>query len=326
MPCNHPLKAFPTGYLTENGKKDYIVCPSTAGDILDAELANKRKRVNFASVKNINGHLYLVDPVPIPCGKCEGCIKSIRSRWRDRMVLEAASLDPSYQECYFITLTYRDECLPRLKTGELALKKGDLQKFFKRLRHFVSFRYYACAEYGDLGKRPHYHIVYFGDRLVGLDWTGVNKAHSRVIEYCWPFGMHDVEYADVGCMAYVAGYVTKKLRPSDDPPIVREFQLMSRRPGIGVPYAMANLDVLPSGLVYGAFGDRKRYSVMPRLFERFLDDGELASLKEKRIKSGKDQQRILEYIFHTRDPDKIGDELDSLLIRERESLKNRDVY
>lgn len=324
MSCNHPLKGFKTGYLTDNGKDDYIIFPSTAGDIVDAELANKKKRVNPAFCKNINNHLYLTDPVPIPCGRCEGCIKAIRRRWRDRMVLEAASLDPAIQECYFITLTYRDECLPSLKSGELAVKLKDLQKFFKRLRHFVSFRYYACSEYGDLGKRPHYHFVYFGDRL-NLDWTGVNKAHCRVIEYCWPFGVHDVSLADVGCMAYVAGYVTKKLKPDDDPPTVPPFQRMSRRPGIGIPYALANLDVLPSGLVYGAFGDKVRHSVMPRLFEKFLTDDQLKSLKEKRIQAGREQQRILEHVFHTTDPDKIGDALDRILKDQRESLERRDI-
>lgn len=325
MACNHPLKAFYTGYLTENGKKDYIICPSTAGDVLDAELANKRKRVNPSETVLLNGHRVLVDPVPIPCGRCEGCVKSARRKWRDRMVLEAASLDPSYQDCYFVTLTYRDECLPALRSGELAVKLPDLQKFFKRLRHYVKFRYYACAEYGDLGKRPHYHFVYFGDRLPDLAWQGINKAHSSIIEACWPFGMHDVEYADVGCMAYVAGYVTKKLKPDDDPPTVPPFQRMSRRPGIGVPYALANLDVLPTGLVYGAFGEHTRHSVMPRLFEKFLDDAQLVALKEKRIRSGREQQLILEHVFHTRDPDRIGDLMDEILINERKRQERRDI-
>lgn len=324
MSCNHPLKAFKTGYLTENGKDDYIICPSTAGDVLDASIANKRKRIAPSQVKFLNGHAVLMDPVPIPCGHCEGCVKSIRRKWRDRMVLEAASLDPSSQDCYFITLTYRDDCLPRLKSGELAVKKSDLQKFMKRFRNHVKFRFYACAEYGDLGKRPHYHFVYFGDKLP-LKWTGVNKAHCPIIEKEWPFGMHDVEFADVGCMAYVAGYVTKKMKPDDDPPTVPPFQLMSRRPGIGVPYALANLDVLPSGLVYGAFGSRVRSGAMPRLFEKFLSDVQLKELKAKRIKCGQDQQRILEHLFRTKDPDKIGDAMDEILIRERNRQKRREL-
>lgn len=322
MSCNHPLKGFRTGYPTDNGKDDFIICPSTSGDVLDAELANKRKRVSPAVVKNLNGHAVLTDPIPIPCGRCEGCVKDVRRRWRDRMVLEAATLDPNTQDCYFITLTYRDSCLPHLKDGELAVKEKDLTKFFKRLRHHVSFRYYACAEYGDLGKRPHYHFVYFGDKLP-LKWTGINKAHCPILEKEWPFGLHDVAWADVGCMAYVAGYVTKKLKPDEDPPTVPPFQRMSRRPGLGVPYALKYKDILPTGLVYGAFGKNSRHAAMPRLFEKFLTDEELKDLKARRMESGKDRQRIMEYVLGTHDPDKIGDELDRILIQERKNLERR---
>lgn len=325
MGCNHPLKAFKTGYLTENGKDDYLICPGSTGDLLDAKLANSKKPINPQVVKFIGGHAYVADPIPIPCGHCEGCVKAIRSKWRDRMVLEAASLNPDTQECYFITLTYRDECLPALKSGELALKQRDVTLFLKRLRKLVNFRYYLCGEYGDLGKRPHYHMVYFGDRLNDLKWFGINRAKSEVIESAWSYGLCDVSFADVGCMAYVAGYVTKKLKPSDDPPTVPEFQHMSRRPGIGVPYALANADVLPTGLVYGAFGERRRYSVMPRLFERFLSDEDLKALKEKRMECGRSRMRIMEHVFNTRDPEKIGDELDKIIIRERNSMERRDL-
>lgn len=324
MGCNHPLKGFKTGYLTDNGKDEFLIMPGTSGDIVDAELANSKKRVNPAVVKFINGHGYLTDPIPIPCGHCEGCVKAIRSKWRDRMVLEAASLDPSNQECYFITLTYRDECLPALKTGELALKERDVTLFLKRLRKLVKFRFYLCGEYGDLGKRPHYHMVYFGDRLP-LKWFGINRAKCDLVENAWSLGLVDVSLADVACMAYVAGYVTKKMKPSDDPPSVPEFQRMSRRPGIGIPYALGNLDVLPSGLVYGAFSDRRRYSAMPRLFEKFLSDEDLKALKEKRIKAGRDRLRIMEYVFHTQDEDLIGNYLDEILIKERASSERRDL-
>lgn len=325
MGCNHPLKGFKTGYLTENGKDDFLICPGTTGDLLDARLANSKKPINPQVIKYIKGHAYLTDPIPIPCGHCEGCVKAIRSKWRDRMVLEAASLDPSTQECYFITLTYRDECLPALKSGELTVKERDVTLFLKRLRKLVKFRFYLAAEYGDLGRRPHYHMVYFGDKLPGLRWFGINRAKCDLVENAWSLGLVDVSFADVACMAYVAGYVTKKLKPSDDPPTVPEFQRMSRRPGIGVPYALANQDVLPSGLVYGAFSDRRRYSAMPRLFERFLSDDDLKALKEKRMKAGRDRLCIMEHVFHTRDPEKIGDLLDQIIIKERDSMERRDI-
>ena len=59
----------------------------------------------------------------------------------------------------FLTLTYDEANLPR--HGQLL--KRDLQLFFKRLRKLMGpFRYVACGEYGDLRRRPHFHVALFG--------------------------------------------------------------------------------------------------------------------------------------------------------------------
>lgn len=42
MACAFPFKGFWSGNYTENGKKEYIICPSTAGDLLNVKHAGKK--------------------------------------------------------------------------------------------------------------------------------------------------------------------------------------------------------------------------------------------------------------------------------------------
>lgn len=84
------------------------------------------------------------------CGHCVAC-KMQRSReWSFRLNCEAYY----WKDACFLTLTYDNEHLP----SDNSLHKEDLQKFFKRLRKDIDYpiKYYACGEYGDRFKRPHY--------------------------------------------------------------------------------------------------------------------------------------------------------------------------
>lgn len=90
------------------------------------------------------------DPHSFGCGHCLAC-KIQRSReWSFRLSVEASY----WKDASFLTLTYNDENLP----PDGSLVKADLQKFFKRLRKDLAnpIKYYACGEYGDRFKRPHY--------------------------------------------------------------------------------------------------------------------------------------------------------------------------
>lgn len=128
--------------------------------------------------------------------------------------------------CY-ITLTYDDDHLP----GDGGVHKKELQNFFKRLRkrlfneRGIKIRYFACGEYGDQDGRPHYHAIVFGV------WLGLDLLKEE-----WGKGFVKRGYCNQKTCSYVAGYVAKKvgskasIRDKDKP---KEFQLMSRRPGIG---------------------------------------------------------------------------------------------
>lgn len=116
-----------------------------------------------------------------------------------------------HKHSIFITLTYSDANLPAYGT----LVKKHLQKFFKRVRKtFHPFRYYACGEYGDHTKRPHYHACIFG-----LDFTDKKEFRrsgdhvlytSERLNELWGYGHTSLSNFTFETAAYTARYVMKK--------------------------------------------------------------------------------------------------------------------
>ena len=85
----------------------------------------------------------------ISCGQCIGCRLERSRQWAVRCVHEA-SLHTANS---FITLTYRNECLP----GDGSVHPEHFQKFMKRLRKAlpdVKIRFFHCGEYGSMLSRP----------------------------------------------------------------------------------------------------------------------------------------------------------------------------
>lgn len=90
--------------------------------------------------------------IQVPCGHCAGCLKDKQDEWAFRIMCES---EDYIGRTYFIRLSYSPEFLPIAENGRPTLVKKDLQDFFRCLRnHGVSCRYFACGEYGELG-RPH---------------------------------------------------------------------------------------------------------------------------------------------------------------------------
>lgn len=131
----------------------------------------------------------------------------------------------------FVTLTYDDEHLP--ENGSLRFK--DLQDFLKRLRKRCKgvqvadsqfhrpIRYFACGEYGDKTKRPHYHLLLFNIRLddkkkIGTAANGDPKYTSQTLSDLWTLGNHEIGEVTPASASYVAGYAAKKVarRPTDE--------------------------------------------------------------------------------------------------------------
>lgn len=217
MPCFSPLTAFRSKDVGVSGKR--------------------------ALTFNRQGSLSGI-PLRIPCGQCVGCRLERSRQWAMRCLHEKRL----HKDTCFLTLTYRTELLPPGGT----LVKRDLQLFMKRLRkHAGKVRFYACGEYGDVNKRPHYHVLLYGYAFPDLKPYGVNRRHekyftSKVLEEIWGKGLCVVGAVTFDSAAYVARYVMKKVtgdasrvhyRVVDGDGVVTEriaeFTLMSRKPGIG---------------------------------------------------------------------------------------------
>lgn len=120
-------------------------------------------------------------------------VKKRRNSWFTRINDELKyNVDGSIatdKRCYFVTCTYRDECVPigvDVETGEttLSLDSRGICLFLKRLKwHFkqkdLPIRYFKAEEYGDEGTlRPHIHLILFTtaeffvvQELVNRSWS-----------------------------------------------------------------------------------------------------------------------------------------------------------
>ena len=184
-----------------------------------------------------------------------------------------------------LNLTYDDANLP--KHGQLV--KADLQKFFKRLRKAgLKFRYVASGEYGDLSRRPHFHIALFGvdfhsDRLSFGRSGGDTTYTSATVARHWQFGNHLIGALNFESAAYIARYILKKIKGPNASPMPLhvdadsgevvlpnpEFLLMSK--GIGKlwfrDYFMT--DVFP---IAGVLTPQRSKAPVPRYYKNLLKE------------------------------------------------------
>lgn len=168
---------------------------------------------------------------------------------------------------WFVTLTYKDD--PE------SLQPSHLVDFFKRFRRAgKSFRYFACGEYGERFLRPHYHVLFFGLRFDDLvrrvSGTGKARFSSAELERAWGHGFCTVDPFSPATAQYVCNYVRKKSSSEEDyQGRTPEFQVMSRRPGIGGTFIRRFMsDVYPDGFVTRPGGIRAR---APRFYDKKVE-------------------------------------------------------
>lgn len=128
-----------------------------------------------------------------------------------------------HDQSSFVTLTYAN--------APEKLSKPDLQLFIKRLREHapVPIRYFACGEYGTLTRRPHYHLLLYGTDFLNTRTYAIDEElyGSPLLDKAWGHGIASIGRVTPQSIAYVCGYVSKKIGDPDT------FNLMSTRPGIG---------------------------------------------------------------------------------------------
>lgn len=248
----------------------------------------------------------------LPCGQCIGCRLERSRQWAIRCMHEASL----YDENCFITLTYDDA---HLKCSSLVY--ADFQMFMRRLRKRFSgsksgvstcsgepsmmrstgIRFYMCGEYGDNFGRPHFHAILFNfnfpDRKYFKTKNGFRSYRSAVLEELWPFGHSYIGSATFESAAYIARYCVAKSTGKDAYEHYRrvdaetgelevkvpEFNRMSLKPGIGMPWVRKYFsDVYPNGDVVMRGGKKfKAPRAYDRVFEREQPD-EWAALQFRR--------------------------------------------
>ena len=178
-----------------------------------ASQASQQKRKPSNSIQQNDGFLDM--EVTVPCGRCTSCRLEHSRQWAVRCMHEAQM----HEGNSFITLTYAPEHLPE----DYSVHKKELQKFFKRLRKNtgIKLRYFACGEYGDENRRPHYHAIIFGydfpdKELYTKTRTGDLLYRSPLLEKTWKYGFSLIGGVSFESAAYVARYVMKKRKGDPD--------------------------------------------------------------------------------------------------------------
>ena len=179
----------------------------------------------------------------LPCGKCLSCRLETARQTAVRCIHEASM----YQNNSFVTLTYSDNYL---KSEKLIYK--DFQDFVKRLRNYIfqenlnkmfpnlsqkqqrslwnqlpkdrrkelyeliKIGIFVAGEYGDKGKRPHWHALIFNWRPTDetfkySNFRGDKVFSSKILDDLWSNGI--TEFGDITfeSAGYCARYATKKL-------------------------------------------------------------------------------------------------------------------
>lgn len=238
----------------------------------------------------------------IPCGHCYACSLNSSAEWATRIMFEAKK----YECNFWITLTYDDEHLPiatKMTYGEKTFENygdeiwltgtlvpEDITKFLKSLRKSYErkghkgIKFYLCGEYGEKGKRPHYHIVLmnlplditqFYDSHIDTNYKAHWKSHE--IEKYWDKGIIDICELEWSDAAYTARYCAKKLfkQVSDEQYAangkVPEFVRMSN--GIGKDYFLENKEkiIRQDGVVAKTVKGSVTKVKMPRYYLKMIE-------------------------------------------------------
>lgn len=244
-------------------------------------------------------------PFQIPCGKCISCRLENARQTALRCVHEASM----YEKNSFITLTYDENHLGdnklRYKDFQLFVKKlrshiydNELKKIFpkqtsqmerrsaarsltkqarKNIHERISISIYCAGEYGDRGKRAHWHALIF-------NWEPSDKVYkyqnelgdvafsSATLTDLWGQGLCEFGSVTFKSASYCARYATKKLAhgPDDSHP----YAPISRRScknAVGKKWLEKNWrDVFTHGYIIFFDGQKYVQCGIPRYYEKWF--------------------------------------------------------
>lgn len=281
MSCAYCMRAFDTGYLTDNNKPLYFITKRR----LEFIFKPISKSVAYSQhPSNVYTDRKITEYIEIPCGECEQCQARRAKQWTERCVAEAQL----WKHNVVINLTYDDENLPKNRfvideSGERVeapfetpdtfeyptLKYSDVQKFLKDLRRYWKYhynedgiRFVQAGEYGDKRGRPHYHLIMFNLNVRDLEDHGTTPKGgkeflSKTIQKIWNKGWVTLGEVTRESIQYIANYTLKKIKGHDAKAYYQhhgkypEFIQSSRNPGIGAKWLDEHKEeLLEYGKVY----------------------------------------------------------------------------
>ena len=184
----------------------------------------------------------LKNGLAVPCGKCDICRSNIRNEWSIRLAIHLMQCD---RMPLFITLTYDDMNLPWQCDSDIpdavfpTLCRDDVSSFLKAYKRKyglsnVKFQYFGCGEYGENYRRPHYHLLYFGDDELYNDFfLDESVARSRICSV-WGKGFVHIGVAGFDGIHYVTKYCLKDDLEWLPECVVKPFTIASK--GLGMNF------------------------------------------------------------------------------------------
>lgn len=222
--------------------------------------------------------------IEVACGKCHACRINRADMWGVRASHE---LETSKVGGIFATLTYNNENIPE----NYSLKKEHIEIYIKRLRQRIfrrkgeKIKYLLAGEYGDLRKRPHYHLIIFN-----IDFE--NNLDKIDVEDCWDYGYVDQQRAEYGNSKYTAGYIYKKYIGKVGEEYYKQIKrippFQRQSGGIGLLWAIKYKQIIESGNIL-VNGKKK---IAPRYYFRKLELNpeelfrtEIVNMEKEKIKT-----------------------------------------
>lgn len=214
---------------------------------------------------------FLINNIIVPCMYCKSCRINKISTWTVRILAEMQRSPKNA----FITLTYSQENL-QFEDSIATLRKRHLQLYFKRLRkelssHNLKIKYFACGEYGETQKRPHYHIIFIGADIADLKNIKAISERTHALENysdshndIWGKGFGYYGTVTPASIRYVLGYVMDKEAPEQYEPAEPPFQLSSNL--FGNEYIDANIEKLCET---GFFKYKGKYVAIPKFIRDY---------------------------------------------------------
>lgn len=217
----------------------------------------------------------------IPCGKCINCRINKKREWTQRLIHESSTSE----SCYFITLTYEEKNVPLDENGNPCVSKSDIQLFMRRLRRRypdAKIRFFIGSEYGETYGRPHYHGFLFNVPTSILnhskDWRpGMpDKKRGKIgfsfinreLNDIWQLGFTTIGAYNRQRAGYCANYFVDK---QNVPELIKpNFNLMSRKPGIGHDYCKSIENKVRAFNLHACLTDKGNYIAMPRYYSKKL--------------------------------------------------------